>query len=177
MKWTPRQWRETGGQERLLRPLASPLDPAGLAPLPFWGRESRCLDYIQTKVCVLFSGFLPRAAVLGLTTRGRAVPTVLNGATRTGKGHPGVILSVPLPLTQQASFIISLHVHNMIYSEAGGGSETRYWSFSYCAQDTHQDSQLGGADEQKQKSKSMGERRAILSRELSRGPEGWVRSP
>lgn len=74
--------------------------------------------------CFVFSGFPPAAAVLRMTTRGRAVPTVLNGATGEGRGHPGVILGVPLPPTQLAPFIIRLQFHNVSCSETGGGSET-----------------------------------------------------
>lgn len=40
-----------------------------------------------------------------------------------GRGHPGVILGVPLPPTQLAPFIIRLQFHNVSCSEAGGGSE------------------------------------------------------
>lgn len=64
--------------------------------------------------------------MLELTTRGRAVPTVLNGGTEAGKGHQGVILGVPLPLIQQGPFITSLCVHNISCSEAGRGSEILY---------------------------------------------------
>lgn len=77
-----------------------------------------------TGVFFFFSGFPPAAAVLRMTTRGRAVPTVLNGATGEGRGHPGVMLGVPLPPTQLAPFIIRLQFHNVSCSEAGGVSET-----------------------------------------------------
>ena len=62
--------------------------------------------------------FQPGAAVLEMTTRGRAVPTLLHG------GQPRVILGVHLPLTQQAPFIVSLQAHSVSCSEAGGDSAT-----------------------------------------------------
>ena len=48
------------------------------------------------------------------------------------EGTPGVILGVPLPRIQHAPFIVSLQAHSVSCSEAGGGSETPYRSFSYC---------------------------------------------
>lgn len=89
--------REKQGQWRPLRLLTPTLEPTDPAPLPSRARESRCLGYTQTKVCVLFSGFPAGAAMLRLTTRGQAVPTVLSEAIGAGKGHPGVILGIPCP--------------------------------------------------------------------------------
>lgn len=103
--------REALGSQKL------PLELAGPVPLPSGARESSCLDYIQTKVCVCFLVFLLGAAVLGLTTSGQAV---LSGAAGAGKGHPGVILGTRLPRIQHAPFIISLHVHSVSCSEVGG---------------------------------------------------------
>lgn len=84
--------------------------------------------------CFLVS--LLGAAVPGMTTRGWAVPTVLTGATGAQKGD-GVILGVPLPSTQHASFIINLRFHNVRCSEAGKTLRPSPHSFSCCAPCTH----------------------------------------
>lgn len=72
----------------------------------------------------MFCCFPPAAAVLGLTTRRRAVPSALNGVTGAGKGS--VILGVALPLTHLVPLIISFHLHlhdDVSCSEAGQGCE------------------------------------------------------
>lgn len=62
------------------------------------------------------------AAVLGLTPRGRAVPSGLNGVTGAGKGS--VILGVALPLNHLVPLIVSFHLlDDVSCSEAGEGCE------------------------------------------------------
>lgn len=100
-------------------------------------RESSCLDYIQTKVCVLFSGFLAWAAVSRLTTRGQAAPTVFPGAAGARKGHPGVIQSIRLPRTPRAPFIISLPVRSVNCSEGGRGADTLPLFIQFLCPPTH----------------------------------------
>lgn len=69
-----------------------------------------------------FSGFPPAAAVLRMTNRGRAVPTVLNGALEREGDTQGSFWACPC--LQLAPFIIRLQFHSVSCSEAGGGSET-----------------------------------------------------
>ena len=49
--------RWNGGQGRLLKSSHRPWSPQVLPLCPPRAREGCCLDYIQTKMCVLFSGF------------------------------------------------------------------------------------------------------------------------
>ena len=89
MNWTPGQWRERGEQERLLRSCTSSLEPAGPAPLPLWGRESRCLDYTQTKVCVLFSGFPAWGCSAGADHQGAGCAHSAQWSNWSREGTPG----------------------------------------------------------------------------------------
>lgn len=82
------------------RSLSYPLEPPGPAPLLPGAWEPHCLNDLEQSCFVFFPGFWPVPAVLRLTTRGRAVPTVATGA-----GNGSVILGLPLPLTQLTRFI------------------------------------------------------------------------
>lgn len=71
-----------------------PLERTDAAPLPLGPRWNNCLRSPNRSGF----GFLlcpPGAAVLGLTTRGRVVLTVLSGARGREEGTPGIILGVP----------------------------------------------------------------------------------
>ena len=89
--------RWNGGQGRLLRSSHSPWSPQVLPLCPPRAREGCCLDYIQTKVCVLFSGFQLGTVMLVLTTRGQAVSTVLSEASGVGRDAQGSSWASPAP--------------------------------------------------------------------------------
>ena len=53
----PGRERWNGGQGRLLKSSHRPWSPQVLPLCPARAREGCCLDYTQTNLCVLFSGF------------------------------------------------------------------------------------------------------------------------
>lgn len=84
--------------------------------------QLHCFEDPNGVFLVFFSGFPPAAAVLRMTNRGRAVPTVLNGALEREGYIQGSFWACPC--LQLAPFIIRLQFHSVSCSEAGGGSET-----------------------------------------------------
>lgn len=181
MNRTPGQRRERGLRGRLQRS-SHPPEPAGPAPLPLGLRASCCLDDIQTKVCVLFSGSRAWGCSAGADHQGESCAHSAQWSNRGRRGTPGVILGIPLPPTHRAPSVINLHVHRVRSSEAErprdslitrsccaptltlsrgpcwawGGAERSTWSLPSGS------SQLRGqaADGQKRRSKSRWERRA-----------------
>lgn len=122
MNRTLGQRRERGQRGRLQRS-SRPPEPAGPAPLPPWPRASCCLDDIQTKVCVLFSGFPAWGCSAGADHQGESCAHSAPWSNWSRKGTPGVILGILLPLTQHALSVINLHVHSVRGSEAAGARD------------------------------------------------------
>lgn len=113
---------ERGGRERVLGSPLLLLELAGPVPLPSGDRESRCLDYLQTKVCVLFAGFLAWDCRAGDDHQGAGCAHCAQwrrgSREGTPRGHSG--WASRLPRTQRAPFVVGLHVHSVSCSEAGG---------------------------------------------------------
>lgn len=111
-----------GAEGRLQRSSHRPpfLEPAGPAPLPLGPRASCCPDHIQTKVCVLFSGFPARGRSAGADHQGESGAHRARRRDWSRKGTAGLILGILLPLTRHALSVISLHVHRVRSSEAAG---------------------------------------------------------
>ncbi|KAF6131079.1 hypothetical protein HJG60_007980 [Phyllostomus discolor] len=104
---------ETGGHGGFHISFIPPGAPSSFAP---WSLGTPLPERPGTIVC-FSSGFRPAAAVLTLTTRWWAVPTVVTVA-----GNGSVFLGLLLPLTQLTRFIISLHPR-VSHSEARGSCE------------------------------------------------------
>lgn len=111
---------EGKGAEGRLQRSCHPPEPAGPAPLPLWPRASCRLDDIQTKVCVLFSGFRAWGCSAGADHQGESCAHRAPWSGWSRKGTPGVILGILLPLTRHALSVISLRVHRVRSSEAAG---------------------------------------------------------
>lgn len=89
---SPGLWAETGGLGALQVPLITPWSLQVLLFCPLGPGSPTALKTPNKNV--LFSGFLPSAAALGLTTRGGQLE----------QGRDGVILAGPLPPSQPAFY-------------------------------------------------------------------------
>lgn len=135
MNWTPGRWAERGERERVLGPRHCPRSSQVRSLSPLVTGRAAALTTSKQRCVFCFLVSLPGAAGPGMTTRGRAVPTVLNGAAGAGKGTPRGHSGHPAASDTAAPFMIGLQVQCELL-RGGRGSEALSL-FGFCTPSPH----------------------------------------